>query len=404
MRHLLSAACLLAATGAAAGTDCATELDCSLNGACDAASGACACDKGWAGATCDTLHLDPTAHVAYGYTNTSSVSSWGGGPPVHDAATGKYHLFVSEIAAHCGMSTWARMSQSVHAVATAVEGPYARAADDNPIIPTVSHNTIYAYSAPDKTHLIYTIFEGTSPQSCNPYLACTSGTTPGGEGLHPPAGWPAANCTGGPGARGVLHYSKSLDGPWTSAGPITYKYSNPGGVPRPPNAGTSNPAPYVFPNGTVLLLGRGKDSIRNSSGTFKQHNIFLYRAPSWNATYEWVPSDGVGGALNVGAGNDGPSTEDPVLYRGRRGFHIIFHSHPDLTHAWSEDGLRWRWSKTVSGPPNHMDVGGGDNERPRVVLDSNGDLEWLFVGQLGVDAARTDGARTAAFKALAPST
>ena len=51
--------------------------------------------------------------------------------------------------------------------------------------------------------------------------------------------------------------------------------------------------------------------------------------PGWDAAYEWVPSDGVDGALNVGAGNDGPSTEDPVLYRGRRGFHIIFHSHPD---------------------------------------------------------------------------
>ena len=247
----------------------------------------------------------------------------------------------------------------------------------------------------------------------------------------------------------MLHYAKSLDGPWTSAGPskdpdtacrlfacrsvppslprsffsgvelgspnrgtaclpashclppeVAFNYSNPAGVPRPPNSGTSNPAPYIFPNGTVLLLGRGKDAIRNSTGIFKMHNIFLYRAASWNATYEWVPSDGVGGALNVGAGNDGPTTEDPVLYRGRRGFHIIFHSSPDLTHAWSEDGLRWHWSETVSGPPNHLAVGGGDNERPRVVLDTNGDLEWLFVGQLGVDTAHTDGARTAAFKAL----
>ena len=75
-------------------------------------------------------------------------------------------------------------------------------------------------------------------------------------GVHPPAGWPAGNCSGGPSARGVLHYSTSLDGPWTGAGPIAYSNSNPGGVPWPPNAGTSNPAPYVFPNGTVLLLGR----------------------------------------------------------------------------------------------------------------------------------------------------
>ena len=96
-------------------------------------------------------------------------------------------------------------------------------------------------------------------------------------------------------------------------------------------------------------------------------------------------------------GNDGPLTEDPVLYRGRRGFHVIFHSSPDLTHAWSKDGLEWHWSKETSGPPNHKVAGGGDNERPRVVLDENGDLEWVFVGQMlggsgggsGGDGART---------------
>ena len=53
-----------AAASAAATTGCTTDLGCSLNGACDAASGRCACDKGWSGATCDSLHLDPTAHVS----------------------------------------------------------------------------------------------------------------------------------------------------------------------------------------------------------------------------------------------------------------------------------------------------------------------------------------------------
>ena len=41
--------------------------------------------------------------VTDGFTPTSGVSSWGGGPPVYDAATKKWHLFVSEIAGHCGM-------------------------------------------------------------------------------------------------------------------------------------------------------------------------------------------------------------------------------------------------------------------------------------------------------------
>jgi len=146
------------------------------------------------------------------------------------------------------------------------------------------------------------------------------------------------------------------------------------------------------------MIGRGKDSGVTKNGTrVHYHNIFLYRAPHWNGTYVWVPSDGVDGAINVGAGSAGPATEDPHLYRGRRGFHIIFHSSPDLTHAWSEDGLRWKWSEEVMGPPNHVGAGGGDNERPRVVLDENGDVDWLFVGQL---CGPLDAARTAAFRAL----
>ena len=85
-------------------------------------------------------------------------------------------------------------------------------------------------------------------------------------------------------------------------------------------------------------------------------------------------------------------TEDPTIYRGRRGFHALFHSHPDLTHAWSEDGITWDWSNDVIGP---IPQAGGDNERPRVAVDGNGDLSALFVGQLVV--ANHDGSRTAAF-------
>ena len=67
---------------------CASDLDCQLNGAC--VQGACVCDKGWRGTDCGTLHLDTTPTVAYGWTNTSNISAWGGGPPVYDTTTGKY--------------------------------------------------------------------------------------------------------------------------------------------------------------------------------------------------------------------------------------------------------------------------------------------------------------------------
>ena len=377
-------------TSVAAASACTGDTDCQLNGACT--NGVCVCDKGWKSANCGILNLDGNANYLYGYNATSNFSSWGGGPPVL-GPNGKYHLYISEIAAHCGMSTWSRMSTSSHAISDKVNGPYTKV---KTIVGTESHNTIYVYSPVNKMHLIYTIKTGTSPESCNPYLKCANGTTPGGHALHPPAGWAPSTCSG-PGGYGVIHSATDVNGPWTNAGAFAVAP-----LPkRPDTAGTSNPSPYIFPNGTVLLIGRGKDATRYPNGTVERHhNIFLYRAPHWNATYEWVPSDGVKGAINVGAGNDGPSTEDPHFYRGRRGFHILFHSSPDFTHAWSEDGLTWAWNKTISGPPTHG--AGYDNERPRVVLDANRDLDWLFTGQLvGTTAGGgDDGARTAAFQAL----
>ena len=178
---MTAAVALIGATTAAAAC-----TDCQLNGECVPHVGGhevCKCDQGWKGADCGLLNLHTDAKVAYGYTNESKISSWGGGPPVFDGSSGKYQLLVSQIAAHCGMSTWARLSTSVRATSAHAEGPYEFA---ETIVGTESHNTIYAYSPTDKVHLMYSIFEGTWPQSCNPAPACTDGTTVGGKGLHHP--------------------------------------------------------------------------------------------------------------------------------------------------------------------------------------------------------------------------
>lgn len=148
------------------------------------------------------------------------------------------------------------------------------------------------------------------------------------------------NCSSGP--RGVIHYAKSLNGPWHSAGALTVAAS-----PKPPPvAGISNPTPYIFPNGTVIMLGRGPDEDRVTGK--KNHNIFLYRAPSWNSTYTWVPADGVKGAINVGAGSDGPVTLHPLQFWRTRVqcwgalslFRSLFlshtHTHPHIhTHRYT---------------------------------------------------------------------
>ena len=155
-------------------------MDCQLNGAC--LSGICKCDLGWQGSDCGTLFIGPPM-VAYGHGAPTSIntSSWGGGPPVWDPEINQYRLFVSEFAGHCGFASWGRQSQSVLANSPNLEGPYKRV---KTIIPTQSHNTVYAYSSTDKKHLIYTIGDGSSPESCNPFMTCYvvqryNGTTPG---------------------------------------------------------------------------------------------------------------------------------------------------------------------------------------------------------------------------------
>ena len=127
------------------------ENQCQLNGECSNSSQQtqpfCVCDRGWTGPDCGVLDLNLNATVAYGMGATANTSSWGGGPPAYENSTGLYHLFVSEIAGHCGMTTWSRMSQASHAVSKHIAGPYTKVST---IIGTEAHNTYYAYSQPDK--------------------------------------------------------------------------------------------------------------------------------------------------------------------------------------------------------------------------------------------------------------
>ena len=141
------------------------EPDCQLNGAAPPGSAHCVCDRGWKGAACGQLDVAAEPAVAYGAGSplAENHSSWGGGPPVFDGK--QWHLFVSEIAAHCGMQCWSRLSQATHAVSASPTGPFRRR---GVVIPTQTHNTYYAYSKPDRVHLLYHIFSGTSPRSCNP--------------------------------------------------------------------------------------------------------------------------------------------------------------------------------------------------------------------------------------------
>jgi hypothetical protein len=382
----LSLAASVQCTFASSSPICSTAFDCQLNGECS--NGVCICDAAWTGPQCGVLDVEQGT-VAYGNGAATSplTSSWGGGPPVADA-NGLYHLFVSEIAAHCGMSTWARMSFAAHTVSSSPVGPFTRLAGEAGIaIGTFVHNTFYVRAG--GLHLLYHIGDGQNNASCNPYWTCSNGTTPGGHGLRPPSPWPAGSCPPSNGGTQV-HYSTSLAGPWLSFGPVTLGPGGPGGI--------SNPAPLVLANGTVYLMGRTKDSV---APPIAAHNIWLFRAPQWNATYEFVNGTGVDGSVGVGNGIE--FTEDPVLWEGRRGFHAMFHSQANVSHGWSMDLLHWGWDHN-SACAACIDPDGSviiDHERPRVVLDTNGDIDIFFTSSLPQDSGLhgDDHSRLLAFRA-----
>ncbi len=56
-------------------------MDCSLNGVCNATTGACLCDAEWIGAACDALNLVPPDALVPAYPPPDAIAnttSWGG--------------------------------------------------------------------------------------------------------------------------------------------------------------------------------------------------------------------------------------------------------------------------------------------------------------------------------------
>ena len=213
---------------------CETDEDCSLLGVCT--SGACHCDPGWHGDDCGQLGLLPVKPNS-GYNLTGEgISSWGANifPATHNGAETVWHMYAAEFENKCGISHWSPNSAIVHATSTSgPAGPYTR--KDVAVVP-FAHNP-KVVRAPDGTWLMYTIgvqlpasklFNCSHSQQVEePPPAPTPGRNP--ENLE-------SNIT--------LFTSKSLEGPWTRYGTVLgpdYKGMW--------DEDTSNPSPWVLPNG-----------------------------------------------------------------------------------------------------------------------------------------------------------
>lgn len=139
---------LMVAPSRSNGAGCKTNTDCTLSGVCSP-SGVCKCNAGWTGTDCHSLDTLPAPGPWPGggaYGVTPNVTSWGGsivtlpgtsaragGPSASASASSSssstHHLFVTEEAGGCGMTSWKSNSQIVHAVSTTgPTGPFVRQA------------------------------------------------------------------------------------------------------------------------------------------------------------------------------------------------------------------------------------------------------------------------------------
>jgi hypothetical protein len=146
------------------------------------------------------------------------------------------------------------------------EGPYRR---QEVVIDAFSRNAYYVQDPMTKKHLIFHVGGGVNSSS-KPWLTnCTNGTTPIASfsvAGHPPitgeaseaGGSSAVGLSGGPipdieSFSPESHAADTLLGPPGTFRRVPIKGLPPS--PAPPR-GASNPAPYIFPKGTTLMLFR----------------------------------------------------------------------------------------------------------------------------------------------------
>jgi hypothetical protein len=318
---------------------CTDDKGCNLNGVCDKSTGRCTCDRGWRGENCELMSLlppkrgDGTCDPSLNGTARGWSTTWGG-RPIQDSTTGFWHYHVAEMANHCGMCSWASVSQVAHYISrspaqglhrrtnadageASVSGPYTRV---DTAVPVFSHNPIVAkvpYSTAGAPDAYIMLHIGSGEGNGHPPV-CTNGTTPLRTDNTNVTGAVSSDGRDGPtksprslallGAGGKMHIAPSLDGPW-SAAPSSWT------VPT-----CNNPHPLFLPNGRLMIACHDKCNLG-----FKTSLTDNWRTGQW--------SDEVCANITVGANTTfngtvfTPANEDPDLYMDKRGnLHVITHN------------------------------------------------------------------------------
>lgn len=311
----------------------------------------------WKGDDCSELNLLVLDEVKAAYPPPeliNSTTSWGASVLL-DSETSTYHMYVAEMANGCGMNTWSTNSQIAHATSSSPEGPFTR---QSTVAEPFAHNPTAA-RAPDGTWVLFQIGCGGS----QPCTQCAGGVTTGSC----PGVAETVSCDPGPTPAKTprtahMLYATAPEGPWEAIDP---ELQNIGQPPSMGKFGVDNPAPYFFPNGSLLLLARCDYT-----------SVGLVRADDWRGPYALGTEIGDASAIQ--------GVEDPHLYRDSRGaFHALFHGgkqggdwKASGAHAFSKDGIDWTYSLKPAFTTDITTASGvvsfNRRERPHLLLGKDG--------------------------------
>eukprot|EP01084_Bolivina_argentea_P042317 78042_1 len=332
--------------------NCQSDTDCSLNGVCNHVTKNCTCNIGWKGYRCGVLDLLP-ANKSSGY-NRINTTSWGGTVVIDDNDTNentKYHMFVSEIANHCGMHNWMRGSQVVHTQST--NGYNSAFIRRDTLIQPFAHEPDIIRGPNGEYVIYYEHYNYKSPAICN----CSDGNT-------------SPDCHDQP---SQTYFIQSMQ--------YTLDINN-GSWYEPMNiwnvmTSDTNFAAIILDNSSVIGM------IRKWAHTNPDiSQIYLVTANNWKDNSSYIIHD-KNQSFQLFPYLETTGTEDPFMYIDCKGrYHSIFHNmdpNYDMRlcggHAFSEDGIHWIYSGYAFGNTVEFTDGSIEafdtRERPHFIFDEN---------------------------------
>jgi hypothetical protein len=372
---------------------------CSLNGELDTSSGKCVCDPGWKGRRCSTLAvarsrvLWPQLADGDPRTTDSASLSWGGSL-MQDPITRLWHGWFNVGCQTPTSFMHTYRTGAVHAISSAVEGPYnfadvsVPAEIENPMAVADGRGGVLI------AYLDHAYPNGSSITTAMPCFGARNGTLAGSKPRPSTAArFPAhSGCAtlqpeshpADPkveGRRLAIASAPSAGGPWS------YTFPRIGKADLVAADGDIlcgiNPSLHRLSNGTWLLATRYDSPVANRS------KLTLATAPSWRGPYTVVSH---GDQWRAGVATGG--SEDPFVYQNFRGFHMIYHDGPHGRHVWSRDGRAWTgYTEPSSSQDNRTDaytmmiefddgmrVDVLRRERPWLMLDTDGHPLFLLTG------------------------